>query len=230
MAIAFVVATASTTNAIGLPASVTAGDIVILFAARSNNTVAPGTPTGATLIQNKAAVSGCAQLSWLVFTAGGTTAISSVNATHLGCSIYRGQTASTAIGGFTATAQDLDSNLVLLPDFVQSVGDGTSMIVGGYFHNRTVSFSAVTGMTERFDVQSLSLAIAMSDGLFANFTVRTAVAAAARHSVTIIAEIKDSAGAAAAAFVGGLAMMGCGRRIRWDIDDLFPPPLIPDPA
>lgn len=30
------------------------------------------------------------------------------------------------------------------------------------------------------------------------------------------------------AFVGGLAAMGCGYRIRWTLDDLFPPPLIPD--
>lgn len=31
-------------------------------------------------------------------------------------------------------------------------------------------------------------------------------------------------------FVGGLAMMGCGLKVRWTLEDLFPPPFLPDPA
>lgn len=227
MAITNIAATGSATNVVTLVASITAGDIVIFTAVRHNSTAAPGTPTGATLIANKAAATGSIQMSWLVFTAGGTTVISSANATHLGYAAYRGQTASGAIGGFTASASDAlsQSIAVLLADFTQVTGDGTSMIVGGYFHNRTSDLSAVTGMTERFDAGSASIRFAMSDGLFADFTVRTAAASAARDWASITVEIKDSSGAAPAgpgpnAFTR--AMTGCG--LKWIVEEWLPLP------
>lgn len=231
MAISFISATAATTNLVNIPAVVTAGDLVVFLACRAANVAPPGTPTGATLIQNKAGGVDSIGMSWLKFTAGGTTAISSVNATHIGCAIYRNQTATSAIGGFTSSASDAlsQSIAVILSDFTMQVGDGTSFVVAGYFHSRTTGLSAVTGMTERFDVGSASIRCALSDAAFADFTVRTAAASVARDWISMCVEIKASAVAAAGAGSNMFtrATTGCG--LKWIIDELDQlPPYCPE--
>lgn len=226
MAISFVSAVAANGNVVTLPAAVTAGDLVVLLAVRHNSTTPPGTPTGATLIQSKAASSGSLAMSQLKFTAGGATSISSANATHLGCSIYRNQTATSAIGGFTSSASNALSLsvAVILSDFTMAVGDGTSFVVAGYFHTRTSGLSAVTGMTERFDIGSASVRCALSDAAFADFTVRTAAASAARDWGSVCIEIKASETAVAAGQGANMftrSMTGCGLKVI--VEEMVPP-------
>lgn len=147
--ITFVNKATSTTTTITIPAH-NVGDLLIMFAYRSNSNTPPTVPSGWTTIDASGAANNSSSLAYRIAT-GSDTSGTWTNANELILQIYRGTNASP-IGAFAA--QHANSTTVTYPALSLQVTNGTSWIIGsaGAASATSTVEVAPTGMTARSDV------------------------------------------------------------------------------
>lgn len=160
-AITFVGANSANATTVTIPAH-NVGDLLVIFAYRSNSNTPPTVPAGWTTIDAAGGANNSSALGYRIAT-GGDTSGTWTNASELIVQIYRGVAASP-IGGF-GTMQSANSKIVTYPAVTMSVTDGSSWIIGSAGAASTTSTieNPPTGMTLRVDAVGASVEAAGFD-------------------------------------------------------------------
>ena len=145
MAIEFIGASGVTAASMTLPTH-QSGDIVVMFAYRSNNNTAPTLPATWSGIGATGGNTNSSRLAYKFVTSGNTPSATWTNATHLIAHVYRG---CADIGGFAGSSQ-ANSTTITYPALTMQNSNGRS-IVAGFAGHRTASNveTAPAGMTNR---------------------------------------------------------------------------------
>ncbi len=130
------------------------GDLLVVFAYRSNSATAPTLATGFTQINttsnSSGGTNGSMRAGWIVASASTTTSGTWTNATHVAMQVYRNQN-SSPIGNNAVTGGNNSGTTVSYPATTLSVGDGSSWFAGfaGRGTGQSVLATAPSGMTNR---------------------------------------------------------------------------------
>jgi hypothetical protein len=145
MAVHFIAASGVTATSMTLPTH-QSGDIVVMFAYRSNNNTAPALPATWSGVGATGGNTNSSRLAYKFVTSGNTPSDTWTNATHLVAHVYR---ECANVGGFAGSSQ-ANSTTITYPTVTMQNNNGRSIVVGFAGH-RTASNveTAPAGMVNR---------------------------------------------------------------------------------
>lgn len=134
-----------------------AGDLLLFSAWRNGSTTPPSLPGGCTNIQTAFQTLYSIRVGYKIAASSSETSGTWTNATHICVSVYRGQHATTPIGG-SNTGTGTSSSTVNYPSVTMTVGDGTSWVMGsaGISSADVDINTAPAGFTNRTNTSNLT--------------------------------------------------------------------------